>query len=289
MGKIIHDTYKDQIKVVATGSSSFDLANKINEPLTGRKREFRLFPFSLNELIDHFGLAQERLELGRRLSYGMYPEVVLNPGNEQEILSELANSNLYKDVLKWANIQRSDKLVALLQALAYQIGSQVSINEVAQLTGLDSKTVQKYITLLEQAFVIFHFGSFSRNLRNELKASRKYYFYDVGIRNALIDNFARPESRADIGHLFENYIIAELVKKNARFILGQAGYFWRTTAGQEVDYVAEKDGRITAYEIKYNPRAKGRIPKTFVEAYEPTTMAIIDSENYYRFLMSDSP
>ncbi|MCL2825870.1 MAG: ATP-binding protein [Eggerthellaceae bacterium] len=283
--KIIQDNFKGSIKVAATGSSSFDLANKINEPLTGRKHEFHLLPFSVNELVRHFGLAQERLELERRLTYGMYPEVVLSPGREEQLLLELANANLYKDVLAWGNIQRSDKLISLLQALAYQIGSQVSINEIAQLIGLDPKTVEKYIMLLEQAFVIFHFGSFSRNLRNELKASRKYYFYDVGIRNAIINNFAPPSSRTDIGHVFENFVIAELVKRNTRLMLGHAGFFWRTTAGQEVDYVHEEGGKISAYEIKYNPKAKGRIPMTFVEAYQPAELAIIDKENYYQFLV----
>jgi predicted AAA+ superfamily ATPase len=283
--KIIHDNFKDKVRLIATGSSSFDLANKINEPLTGRKWEFQMFPVSFGEMARHHGEATEILNLEKRLLYGYYPNVLTNPGDEERVLAELANSNLYKDVLTWGNLRKSDKLISLLQALAYQVGSLVSMNELANLIGLDMKTVEKYISLLEQAFVIFHFGSFSRNLRNELKASRKFYFYDVGIRNAIINNFQLPSVRADIGHLFENFVIAELVKSNPRFVLSQAGHFWRSSSGQEVDYVFEKDGGITAYEIKWNPRAKAHIPGAFMTRYTPAKTKILHRENFFEELL----
>jgi predicted AAA+ superfamily ATPase len=282
--KILNDSYRTDFQVIATGSSSFDLASKLNEPLTGRKWEFRMFPLTFSEMVLHHGLDNERARLATRLTYGYYPAVVTHPNDEADILAELANSNLYKDVLKWANIKKSDKLITLLQALAYQIGSQVSVNELSQLVGLDNKTVEKYLMLLEQAFVIFHLGSFSRNLRNELKSSHKFYFYDVGIRNALIDNFSDPERRTDIGSLFENFVIAELTKRNNRLLLGNAGFFWRTTAQQEVDYVREENGRMTAYEIKWNPKARAHVPKTFMQAYEPEHTKILHRDNFFEEL-----
>lgn len=209
--KLITDTLPE-VQLIATCSSSFDLANKVNEPLTGRKWEYRMFPVSFTEMVDHHGLLEEKRLLKHRMVFGYYPDVITNEGEEKEILKQLSDSYLYKDILMWEQIQKPDKVLKLLQALAFQLGAQVSYNELGQICGLDSKTVEKYIILLEQAFVIFRLSSFSRNLRNELKSSKKFYFYDNGIRNALIANFNFVESRSDAGALWENFIISERIK-----------------------------------------------------------------------------
>lgn len=200
--KLITDTLTE-VQLIATCSSSFDLANKVNEPLTGRKWEYRMFPVSFTEMVDHHGLLEEKRLLKHRMVFGYYPDVITNEGEEKEILKQLSDSYLYKDILMWEQIQKPDKVLKLLQALAFQLGAQVSYNELGQICGLDSKTVEKYIILLEQTFVIFRLSSFSRNLRNELKSSKKFYFYDNGIRNALIANFNFVESRSDAGALWE--------------------------------------------------------------------------------------
>ena len=211
--KIIVDQIKD-VKVIATGSSAFELANKIKEPLTGRKWEFQLYPFSFEEMVNTHGLLTEKRLLENRLIYGYYPEVINNPNDAQAIIKSLADSYLYKDVLTLDRIQKPEKLETLVRALALQVGSEVSYNELSQLCGLDKETVEKYIQLLEKAFVVFRLGSFSRNLRNELKKSRKIYFYDNGIRNAVINQFSPIASRTDVGALWENLIISERVKYN---------------------------------------------------------------------------
>ncbi|MBQ9398334.1 MAG: ATP-binding protein, partial [Bacteroidales bacterium] len=210
--KLITDQMLD-FQLLATGSSSFELANKINEPLTGRKREHRLFPLSFAEMVGHTSLLEEKRMLGHRLVYGAYPEVVMHPGDEIGLLRELTDSYLYKDILEFDKIHKPERLTKLLQALAYQLGSEVSYNELAQLCGMDAKTVESYITLLEQSYVLFRLGSFSRNLRSELKSSKKIYFYDNGVRNAVIGNFAQVENRMDAGALFENYVVSECMKR----------------------------------------------------------------------------
>jgi len=280
--KIIHDAYKDQIQIIATGSSSFDLMSKVNEPLTGRKWEYHMLPLSFSEMVAYHGLAEERTNLENRLLYGYYPDIVTHPEDRQERLNALANDNLYKDILRLEGINKPTKLEKLLQALAFQIGSQVSINELSNTIGLDNKTVEKYLSLLEQSFIIFRLPSFARNLRNELSASNKYYFYDVGIRNAIIDDFRPINLRQDIGHLFENFIIAELQKTT----LSKKQYFWRTSQQQEVDYLIDQNGEISATEIKWNPNQNPRLPKTFVDTYQPTQISYINRENYSDFLLA---
>lgn len=210
--KIITDQFKG-IQLIATGSSSFDLANKINEPLTGRKWEYTLYPLSFAEMVQHHGFWEEKKQLEQRLIFGYYPDVVMQNQDAITILKNLSTSYLYKDILRWENIKKSDKIVKLLQALAFQIGSQVSYTELGNLCGLDNKTVEKYISLLEQAFVVFRLSSFSRNLRNELKFSKKIYFYDNGIRNAVIANYNQADLRSDMGALWENFLISERIKK----------------------------------------------------------------------------
>jgi predicted AAA+ superfamily ATPase len=282
--KLITDTMPD-VQLIATGSSSFDLANKINEPLTGRKWEYRMFPVSFAEMTDHHGLLEEKRLLKHRMVFGYYPDVITNEGEEKEILKQLSDSYLYKDILMWEQIQKPDKVLKLLQALAFQLGAQVSYNELGQMCGLDSKTVEKYIVLLEQTFVIFRLSSFSRNLRNELKSSKKFYFYDNGIRNALIANFNIVESRSDAGALWENFIISERIKH-----LNYSGrwvnyWFWRTKEQKEIDFVEEADGAITAYEFKWNPTARTRQPTQFLQAYENSSFQTIHPGNFEDFLI----
>lgn len=274
-----------EVQLVATGSSSFDLANKVNEPLTGRKWEYRMFPLSFSEMVAHTGLLEEKRMLPHRLVYGGYPDVVTNPGDETVILDQLTESYLYKDILEFDKIHKPDKLMKLLQALAWQIGSEVSYNELAQLCGLDSKTVESYVTILEQAYIIFRLGSFSRNLRNELKYSRKIYFYDNGIRNSLIHNFTQIESRSDAGELFENYMVSERMKHKAVTDNYAGSWFWRTTAQKEVDYIEEKDGQITAFEFKWNPAKKASVPLSFKNAYPEAVFSVINRDNVEDFLL----
>ena len=282
--KLITDQLPE-IKLIATGSSSFDLANKINEPLTGRKREIMLFPLSFAEMTEHHGLLDERRLMPHRLVFGSYPEVVSNFGNEKDVLKELINSYLYKDILKWERIRKPDKIVKLLQALAFQAGSLVSYNELGQICGLDSKTVEQYIILLEQSYIIFRLSSFNRNLRNELKNSRKIYFWDNGIRNALISNFNTVELRNDIGALWENYMISERIKKLHNSDIWVNYWFWRTQQQQEIDYIEEADGKISAFEFKWNPEVKSKKPDSFLAAYPNSSITMIHRENYEDFLL----
>lgn len=282
--KLVADAGSD-IQVIATGSSAFELANKVNEPLTGRKWEYQMFPISFGEMVAQHGKLKEMRMLPRRIIYGYYPEVVMNDGNEVEILKLLTDAYLYKDILSWENIKHPDKLQTLLRALAYQIGSQVSFNELAQICSLDAKTVEKYIGLLEQCYIIFRLPSYARNLRNELKSSRKIYFYDNGIRNALIADYNAPEIRQDIGALWENFVISERMKSNEYNKKWANRYFWRTKQQQEIDYLEEYGGKLHAYEVKWNPKAKASISKTFTDAYSNVEFKVITPDNIADFLM----
>lgn len=282
--KLITDQIPD-VQLIATGSSSFELSSKINEPLTGRKREFQLYPLTFNEMVRHTNLLEELRMLPHRLVFGYYPEVVSTPGDEHSILKELTNSYLYRDILSLDSISKPDKLTRLLQALAFQIGSQVSYNELGQLVGLDSKTVERYVDILEKSFIIFRLGSFSRNLRNELKASRKIYFWDLGIRNAVIGNLAQIENRNDIGELWENYAISERMKQNAYRNSFANTWFWRTQQQKEIDFLEEEDGHLYAYEFKWNDRkAKAKCPESFRSAYPDATFKVITPNNIDEFL-----
>jgi predicted AAA+ superfamily ATPase len=282
--KLITDNLPE-IQVIATGSSSFDLANRVNEPLTGRKWEYNLYPLSYQELVEHHGLLTENRLLEHRLVYGYYPEVVSNPGEEEERLKLICHSYLYKDVLLWERLHKSDKLVRLLQALAHQIGSQVSFNELAEICSMDPKTIEKYVNLLEQAFVIFRLPSFSRNLRNELKSSRKIYFYDNGIRNAIINNFNPIALRSDVGFLWENFLVSERLKFNSYHLLNKNSFFWRTVNQQEIDLIEEYGGQLHAYEFKWNTKKTVRLTKTFQNAYPNSTFDVINPNNLHEFLL----
>lgn len=282
--KLITDQMPE-VQLLATGSSSFELANKINEPLTGRKWEYTLFPLSFTELVNDTSLLEEKRMVPHRMVFGSYPSVVTHPGREVAILRELTQSYLYKDILEFHRIHKPEKLTKLLQALAYQVGAEVSYNELSQLCGLDAKTVANYILILEQAYVIFRLGSYSRNLRNELKNSRKIYFYDNGIRNALIGNFAQVENRTDVGALFENYAIAERMKRKEYLMDYASSWFWRNTNKQEIDYVEEKDGKLQAYELKWNPKRKVSAPLSFRNGYPDADFTVINRDNIEDFLL----
>lgn len=282
--KLVTDQIKD-VQLIATGSSAFELATKTGESLTGRKWEYKMYPFSFGEMVDEHGLLEEKRMIPHRLIFGYYPEVVMRLGEEREILRLLSDSYLYKDVLMSDQINKPDSLVKLLQALAFQVGSQVSYNELAQLCGLDSKTVEKYVVLLEQSYVIFRLNSFSRNLRNELKTSKKIYFYDNGIRNALIANFNQIEGRADRGALWENFLISERKKFLEYNRLWGNSWFWRTKEQKEIDWVEERDGKIIGYEFKWNPDQKVKIPRLFLDSYENSDFRVIHRDNCDSFLL----
>lgn len=281
--KLIIDALKD-VKVIATGSSAFDLANKINEPLTGRKWEYHLYPFSFAEMVNHTNLLQEKRLLDHRLVYGYYPDIVNHPGDEQQRLKQLVDSYLYKDILIWERILKPERLEKLLQALAFQVGNEISYNELAQITSLDNETVEKYIQILENAYIIFRVSALSRNLRNELKKSRKIYFYDNGLRNAVINSFNPIGLRNDVGALWENFLMSERLKYLSYSQNYHLKYFWRTHSQQEIDYVEEKDGSFYAYEFKWNSKAKTKFPKSFIDAYAPAETKIINSTNFEEFL-----
>ena len=282
--KIFTDHFSD-IQLIATGSSSFDLANKINEPLTGRKWEYALFPLSFQEMVNHQNFLEEHKQLHKRLVFGYYPEVVCHENKAIDILKQLTTSYLYKDVLQWEELKKSDKILKLLQALAFQIGSQVSYSELGQICGLDNKTVEKYIMLLEQAYVVFRLSSFSRNLRNELKFSKKIYFYDNGIRNTLISNFNAVELRQDTGALWENFLMAERIKRNSYTNYYAQSYFWRTQDQKEIDLIEEYNGNLCAFEFKWNAKKTTKIPSHFTKAYPDAQFQCITPENYWDFLM----
>jgi uncharacterized protein len=281
--KLLTDQMK-QLQLIVTGSSSLELSNQVNEPLTGRKFEYQLFPLSIKELVDHFGFIEARRNLEQYLVYGTYPDVVTNPGNENEILNNLVSSYLFKDIFMFQDIRKPEFISQLLEALALQLASQVSFNELAQLLGTDSHTVQRYIGLLEKAFIIFRLRSYSRNARNELKKSRKIYFYDNGVRNALIGNFSPLNARNDAGALWENYFIAERMKYLHYNKIYAKSYFWRTAQQQEIDYLEEWEGKLQAYEIKWRPRKTLKFPMNFTKNYPEAQCHLVHPDNFWDFL-----
>lgn len=273
------------IQVIATGSSSFELSSKINEPLTGRKRELKLFPLSFNEMVSHTSFIDEHRMIPHRMIYGYYPEVVSSPSNEKIVLKELTDSYLYRDILSFDSLRKPDVIVRLLRALALQIGSQVSYNELASLLGLSSKTVEKYLDILEKSYIIFRLASFSRNMRNELKFSRKVYFWDLGVRNAVIGNMSSLENRNDVGALWENFLVAERMKIISYSNSFAQSYFWRTKDKSEIDYLEETDGKLSAFEFKWNPaKAMTKCPASFASAYPDASYKVITPDNIEEFI-----
>lgn len=283
--KIIHDNFKN-VQLIATGSSSFDLANKINEPLTGRKFEFTLYPLSFREMADHHGFLTEKRFLEHRLIYGYYPDIAINMGLEKKILKSLASSFLYKDLLTLETIKKPVLLEKILSALALQIGNEVSYNELAQLLNSDKETIEKYIDLLEKTGVIFRLGALSRNVRNEIKKGRKIYFCDNGIRNAVLGNFSPLSMRTDKGALWENFLVSERLKYLGNNEMDVKSWFWRTTQQQEIDYIEERENKLLAFEFKWNPQKKVRLSKTFSNAYPNHEFKVITPDNFHEFVMT---
>lgn len=280
--KMIADLKMD-VQVLATGSSSLDLSAKVSEAATGRLWEYRLYPISTKEMADATSARDERRLLEQRLLYGFYPEVVTHSADARRILTNLANDYLYKDLLGYNGIKKPDILQKLVRALALQIGSEVSYNELAGLLGANKETVENYIDLLEKCYVVFRLPSYSRNMRSEIKKGKKIYFYDNGIRNALINNFSPLEMRADNGALWENFLISERLKRNAYTRSYAEMYFWRSTTQQEVDLIETVDGKMSAYEMKWR-KPKAKLPSLFAQAYPDTRLSIINQDNYMEFL-----
>ena len=282
--KILIDTYPE-LQIIATGSSSFDLANEINEPLTGRKIVFNLFPLSVEEIMGDNGFLYIDSKLEKILRYGTYPDVFFSEDKEAASkLEEIASSYLFKDILSFDKIKKSSIIVKLLQLLALQVGSEVSYNELATKLGINRITVEKYIDILEQCFILFRINSFSRNLRNEISKAIKIYFYDLGVRNILIKNLNPLDIRNDAGFLWENFCILERIKRNKYNNIFANYYFWRTYDQKEIDFIEERDGKLFAYEFKLN-REHSKAPSIFLETYKNSQYQTINRENYYKFLM----
>ncbi len=281
--KIITDRFKD-VQLLVSGSSSLELLSEINEPLTGRKWEYFLYPISWTELSNNIGHLKSIQQFETRILFGMYPEVINNQGNEKEILKQLSGSILYKDLLSYQGIRKPDLLEKLLRALALQTGNEVSYNELASLLQVDRKTIITYLDLLEKAFVIFRLQAYSGNLRNEITSARKIYFYDTGIRNALLANFNPLNIRQDTGALWENFLISERMKHLHYNGIWANCFFWRTTGRQEIDYLEEREGNLHAYEFKWNPVKKNRFPVTFLNAYPGSSAEMISQNNFTGFI-----
>lgn len=272
-----------QAQILVTGSSSLELADAINEAATGRCFNYYLYPFSSAEMVQHTSDREEKRLLEQRLIYGMYPDAVTHPEDARKILNNLANNYLYRDLLGYKGMKKPDLLQRLVRALALQIGSEVSYNELSKTLGVDKETIANYIDLLEKCFIIFRLPSYSRNLRSEIKKGKKIYFYDNGIRNALISNFAPLELRNDVGALWENFIIGERLKQNAYNQRNAQLYFWRTVEQQEVDFIEIYDGQMMAFEMKWS-KSKASLPSSFARNYPEAQFQIIQKDNYLQWL-----
>jgi len=283
--KILADEFPE-VQVIASGSSALDLANSIKEPLTGRKREFQLYPISIEELCMYTSPREEQRLLGQRLIFGFYPEVINHPTDAQEALQEISSSYLYKDILSLEEVRKPAILQKLLLALALQVGSEVTFNDLGNTVGIDKETAEKYLDLLEKAFVIFRLNSFSRNMRREIKKCRKIYFWDNGVRNAIINNFNSLDLRTDKGALWENFLISERMKYLSYHRIHSNIYFWRTTTGKEIDWLEEREGKLFVFEAKWNPERRVKLPLGFEEAYPNTEFRVVHRENYLEILRS---
>lgn len=282
--KIVADQMKD-VQVISSGSSALDLGNALNEPLTGRKRTFHLFPVTWQEWVSHQGYLPALQSLESRVLYGMYPEVLLD-NRPEEVLKELASSYLYRDVLALSGIRKPAVLEKLVQALAFQLGHEVSYNELAQTVQVDKNTIMSYIDLLEKAFVVFTIPPFSSNMRNEISSTRKVYFYDNGIRNAVLSDYKALDLRQDKGALWENFIISERMKYHEAQGANTRMYFWRNRSGQEIDLVEQAGGTLQAFEIKWKEKKSLRTPRSFAEAYG-VEMHQLHSGNFNDYLLDE--
>jgi len=285
--KILIDSHPE-LNIIATGSSSFELANEVSEPLTGRKYEFFLPPISFEEIKHNFGNAAAIENIENALIYGSYPEIVTTANNEEKLekLRLLATSYLYRDVLNYNRIKNPDLLMKILKSLALQVGNEVSPNEIARSIQIDRKTVLSYISLLEQAFVIFRLPPFIKNRRDEIKKMSKYYFHDNGILNALVNNFLPLENRNDVGALWENYLVSERRKFNECHNLKPNSFFWRTHSGNEIDLIEEANGELFPFEFKYNSEKFSRGAHSFVENYKSKEIQVVNKQNIFEFLQT---
>jgi predicted AAA+ superfamily ATPase len=283
--KIITDQFKD-VQLWISGSSSFELSHQLNEPLTGRKWLYELYPITWSEYEQKHGYLQAAQSLEVRLKYGWYPDVLNNPGDEVEILKNLVDSYLYRDILSYAEIRKPELLEKIVKALALQLGSEVNTNELAQLVGVDKNTINRYLDILEKGYVIYQLPSYSRNIRNELKKSKKIYFYDIGVRNTIIGNFKAMSMRQDIGGLWENFLISERRKQNAYHQPMVTPHFWRTTQQQEIDYIEESSDGLRAFEFKWSPTSKAKFSKTFTGNYDAECF-VVNRDNYRDFIAPD--
>jgi len=282
--KLLIDTYPN-LQIIVTGSSSFDLANALNEPLTGRYVDFFLYPLSVLELQTEFNEWETKNTLNKMLVTGLYPEVfVRGQGKNQQILNRITDSYLFEDILKLENVKSPSKLKKLLQALAFQVGNEVSLNELGNLVDLDKNTVNRYLDILQKAFIIVQLPAFSRNMRKEISKNNKIYFYDLGIRNSLIQNFNPLELRNDLGALWENFLIIERMKRNEYQQISSNNYFWRNYSQQEIDYIEEFGGVLNCYEFKWNDRKKAKLPNSFAAAYPNHTFQVINQDNWLEFV-----
>ena len=283
--KLIIDNIQN-LKVIATGSSSFDLSKDVGEPLTGRKYSLKMLPLAQTEISRIESRHETKANLDSRLIYGSYPEIVITKdnGKRKEYLREIVSSYLFKDILELEGIKHSSKLLQLLQLIAFQIGKEVSINELGRQLGMSKNTVEKYLDLLGKVFIVFKRTGFSRNLRKEVTKKHRFYFYDNGIRNALIENFNPLVLRNDIGQLWENYIIGELLKKQEYARKKANNYFWRTYDKKEIDLIEEKEGKLFGYEIKWKNK-NIKIPREWKENYPNTVFNVIHQENYLDFIL----
>ena len=287
--KLIHDEMP-ALKIIVTGSSSFELSGQVGEPFVGRKFEYSLAPLSFTELSTNTSVRDERNAIESRIIYGSYPEIVTTSTLEDAThrLRELCTGYLYKDILAWKSVKGPAVLDKLLKALALQIGSEVSYNELANLVGIDKEAVERYVDLLGKCYVCFAIPSFARNARNELKKSRKIYFNDCGIRNAVLGNFLPIDCRDDVGHLWENYLICERLKAHSLLRTSPRCYFWRNTAQAEIDWIEESaEHGIRAYEFKWGSGAKARCPPAFIKAYPKATWHCVTRENFDAFVMNE--
>ncbi|MCR5424674.1 MAG: ATP-binding protein [Bacteroidales bacterium] len=282
--KLITDNMPN-VQLLITGSSSFLLQGSLNEPLTGRKFEYQLYPFSTQEINDNLGYIRTRQLLESRLVYGSYPDVVNNSGDSADILSNLSGSYMYQDLLSLEGVRKPVIIEKLLVALALQVGSEVSYNELSHIVGSDVKTVEKYIDLLEKCYIVFRLPALSRNMRTELKKGKKVYFYDNGIRNAIIQNLNPLSLRGDVGALWENFIVSERIKYNNNRGHRANYYFWRTTTQQEIDLIEESGGSFQLFEMKWNPKkGTAKPPSEFIKSYGEMPFTVITPDNYLDFL-----
>lgn len=284
--KLIVDSI-DDIKVIATGSSVFDLSNKLGEPLVGRKNTIYLFPLAQMEIVKYENFKETTQKLEERLLFGSYPELEQYPEWEEKInyLKEIVNSYLLKDILVYEGIKQSNKILDLLKLISFQIGQEVSLQELARQLGISKNTVESYLDLLSKVFVIYKVPGFSKNLRKEVTKSNRWYFYDNGIRNAIIANFSRLDSRTDVGALWENYLASERIKNQNYTQKTVSNYFWRTYDQQELDRLEEENGILRGYEFKWNENRKAKIPTAFAKGYPEASFEVINKQNYLDFIL----